>query len=549
MTKRIFKAICAAVLAVFAVTMLLIFGVLYNYFSAIQSNQLKEETVLAAQGVEQTGEGYFDGLDTTGYRVTWIAPNGTVMYDSRSDSESMENHLEREEIQEALSTGFGESTRYSATLMERSLYCAQRLENGSVIRLSVSHSSVLQLLIGMIQPILIIIVVAAILSFVLASRLSKRIVEPMNRLNLDAPLENEEYDELAPLLRRINSQQLQLHRQEANLRQKQNELDTIVGSMQEGMALLDKTGKIVSINRSAKNLLDSPYAGFGDSLLSVIRNPDLQKAVETASGGKSVAIRTELQGKIIQISAAPVTSENGISGTAVVFFDITQQEKAEQQRREFTANVSHELKTPLQSISGYSELMKCGMVKSENVQPFAEKIYGETQRLISLVEDIISLSHLDEGGKDLAWSEVDLYKAAESVVSSLGDFAASNDVRLSLEGVHGEIHGVPELVHGMIYNLCDNAIKYNRHGGSVTVTVEQDALTVKDTGIGIPKEHIDRIFERFYRVDKSRSKEVGGTGLGLSIVKHAAMIHQANIAVTSTVGEGTTIKITFPKEN
>lgn len=549
MTKRIFKAICAAVLAVFAVTMLLIFGVLYNYFSALQISQLKEETVLAAQGVEQTGEGYFDGLDTTGYRVTWIAPNGTVVYDSRSDSGSMENHLEREEIQEALSNGFGESTRYSATLMERSLYCAQRLKDGSVIRLSVSHSSVLQLLLGMIQPILIIIIVAAILSFVLASRLSKRIVEPMNRLNLDAPLENEEYDELAPLLRRINSQQLQLHRQEANLRQKQNELDTIVGSMQEGMVLLDKTGKIVSINRSAKNLLDSPYAGFGDSLLSVIRNPDLQKAVETASGGKSVAIRTELQGKIIQISAAPVTSENGISGTAVVFFDITQQENAEQQRREFTANVSHELKTPLQSISGYSELMKCGMVKPENVQPFAEKIYGETQRLISLVEDIISLSHLDEGGKDLAWTEVDLYKAAESVVGSLADFAASNEVTLSLEGIHGEIHGVPELVHGMIYNLCDNAIKYNRHGGSVTVTVEQGAVTVKDTGIGIPKEHIDRIFERFYRVDKSRSKEVGGTGLGLSIVKHAAMIHQANIAVTSTVGEGTTIKITFPKEN
>ncbi len=549
MTKRIFKAICAAVLAVFAVTMLLIFGVLYSYFSAIQLSQLKEETVLAAQGVEQSGEGYFDGLDTTGYRVTWIAPNGTVVYDSRSDSGSMENHLEREEIQEALSTGFGESTRYSATLMERSLYCARRLGDGSVIRLSVSHSSVLQLLIGMIQPILIVIIVAAILSFVLASRLSKRIVEPMNRLNLDAPLENEEYDELAPLLRRINSQQLQLHRQEANLRQKQNELDTIVGSMQEGMALLDKTGKIVSINRSAKNLLDSPYAGFGDSLLSVIRNPDLQKAVETASGGKSVAIRTELQGKIIQISAAPVTSENGISGTAVVFFDITQQEKAEQQRREFTANVSHELKTPLQSISGYSELMKCGMVKPENVQPFAEKIYGETQRLISLVEDIISLSHLDEGGKDLVWTEVDLYKAAESVVSSLGDFAASNEVTLSLEGIHGEIHGVPELVHGMIYNLCDNAIKYNRHGGSVTVTVEKASLTVKDTGIGIPKEHIDRIFERFYRVDKSRSKEVGGTGLGLSIVKHAAMIHQASIAVTSTVGEGTTIKITFPKEN
>ena len=548
MTKRIYRAVCAASLAVFVVTMLLILGVLYDYFSSVQAGQLRAETALAAQGVEQSGGDFFRGLDPAEYRLTWIASDGTVLYDSASDSGAMENHLQREEIQAALAGGFGESSRYSSTLMQRSLYCAQRLSDGTVIRLSISHGSVISLLIGMFQPILIIIAVAAILSFVLASRLSKRIVEPLNRLNLDEPLENGEYDELAPLLRRIHSQQIQLRQQAATLLQKQNELDTIVGSMQEGMVLLDQSGKILSINQAAKRLLDAPHAGFGDSLLTVSRNPALQNALEAASGGQNADVRTELHGKIIQISAAPVTAENGISGAAIVLFDITQREKAEQQRREFTANVSHELKTPLHAISGYSELLKCGIAKPEDVQPFGEKIYGETQRLISLVEDIISLSHLDEGGKDLRWSEVDLYASADNVIRSLADLAAESGVSLALEGSPCQIHGVPELIHGIFYNLCDNAIKYNRPGGTVTVTVADRAITVSDTGIGIPREHLDRIFERFYRVDKSRSKEVGGTGLGLSIVKHAVLIHGGKTTVESTPGVGTTVKVSFPEE-
>ncbi|MGM9614252.1 MAG: ATP-binding protein [Oscillospiraceae bacterium] len=548
MTKRIYKAVCTAALSVFVVTMALILGVLYDYFSSVQQNQLRAETALAAQGVERLQESYFDGLDTDAYRITWIAADGSVLYDSASDSGAMENHLEREEIREALSTGFGESARYSSTLMERSLYCAQRLDDGTVLRLSVSHGSVLLLLIGMLQPVLLVIIVAAVLSFLLASKLSKRIVEPLNRLNLDEPLENEGYDELAPLLRRIHSQQEELKQQAATLKQKQTELDTIVGNMEEGMILLDQDGKILSINRSARELLDAPYAHFGQTLLSVSRNPELQNAVGRAAAGEPAAVQTELHGKTIQISAAPVQRENSISGVAIVFFDITQREKAEQHRREFTANVSHELKTPLQSISGYSELLKCGIAKPEDVQPFAEKIYSETQRLISLVEDIISLSHLDEGGKDLAWTEVDLYASAEAVVQSLSGLAAESGVSLSLEGTSGMIHGVPELVHGILYNLCDNAIKYNRPGGTVTVTVGDHAVTVKDTGIGIPQEHLDRIFERFYRVDKSHSKEVGGTGLGLSIVKHAALIHHAKIEVSSVVDEGTTISLRFPKD-
>lgn len=547
MTKRIFKAVCAAALVVFLVTMLLILGVLYEHFSSIQQNQLRVETALAAQGVEQSGKNYFDGLGTDHYRITWIGSEGRVLYDSSSDSDSMENHLRREEIREAISTGYGESSRYSSTLMERSLYCAQRLSDGSVIRLSVSHGSVLLLLLGMLQPILIILIVAAILAFVLASRLSKRIVEPLNRLNLDEPMENKEYDELAPLLRRLSSQQGQLKLQSATLRQKQNELDTIVGNMQEGMVLLDSQGRVISINNSAKLLLDADRAGFGDALLTVSRNPELHSVVEQALDGQNASVRTELHGKIIQISAAPIRTEAEVSGAAVVLFDITQQEKAEQQRREFTANVSHELKTPLHSISGYSELLKCGLTAPEDVVPFAEKIYGETQRLIALVEDIISLSHLDEGGKDLRFTQVDLFGAAEAVVESLGSLAENSHVAMTLYGESTLVNGVPELIHGILYNLCDNAIKYNRPGGTVEVTVQERKFTVKDTGIGIPKEHLDRIFERFYRVDKSHSKEVGGTGLGLSIVKHAALIHKAEITVDSTVGEGTAITVTFPE--
>lgn len=548
MTKRIFRAVCMAALGVFVVTMLLILGVLYDYFSSVQQNQLRVETELASQGVSQSGAAYFDGLKNDYYRVTWIAPDGSVLYDSSSDSENMENHLQRAEISEALSTGFGESTRYSVTLMERSLYCAQRLTDGSVVRLSVSHGSVFMLLIGMIQPILIVILVAAILSFVLASRLSKRIVEPLNRLNLDEPMENKEYDELSPLLRRLSSQQRQLKQQAATLRQKQNELDTIVGHMQEGMVLLDKTGRVISINNSARFLLDASCAGFGDSLLTVSRNPELHSAVEQALTGQNGSIRAELHGKIIQISAAPILSEKEVSGAAIVFFDITQREKAEQQRREFTANVSHELKTPLHSISGYSELLKCGMTAPEDVQPFAEKIYGETHRLIALVEDIISLSHLDEGGKDLAFTEVDLHQSVETVVESLRDLAVGSQISMNVYGESAVIKGVPELIRGIIYNLCDNAIKYNRLGGTVDVVIRDTSLIVKDTGIGIPEEHLDRIFERFYRVDKSHSKEVGGTGLGLSIVKHAAMIHRAEISVDSAPGEGTTVTVAFQKE-
>ena len=550
MTKRIYKAICAAALGVFVVTMLLIMGVLYNYFSSVQQRQLRSQTALAVQGAEKLGMDYFDGLSDEDVRITWIAANGDVLYDSASDSDAMENHLQREEIQSALATGFGESARYSSTMLKQYLYCAQKLSDGTVLRLSVSHNSVWVLLLGMLQPILIVIAVAAVLSFLLASRLSKRIVDPMNKLNLDEPLENEGYDELSPLLRRIYSQQQHLKEQQATLTRKQNELEAIVGHLEEGMILLDKSCKVITANQAALRLLDARASNIaGLDLLMLSRNLALAEAVQEAMDGRSATRKTELHGKTIQIQAAAVGQQDEMSGVAVVLFDITQSEQAEQRRREFTANVSHELKTPLQSISGYSELLMRGMARQEDIQPFAQRIYGETQRLIQLVQDIINLSQLDEGSS-YQWQQVNLFAIAAEVTGSLEHFAEEKQVRLTLEGSDTMLRGVPELLRGIVYNLTDNAIKYNRPGGSVTVTVsrqkDEAVLTVNDTGIGIPEGEQDRIFERFYRVDKSRSKEVGGTGLGLSIVKHAAFLHKAAIDVTSQPGAGTTIQVRFP---
>ena len=551
MTNRIFKAVCAAALSVFVVTMLLIMGVLYNYFSSVQQKQLLAQTALAVQGVEQQGMAYFDGLDVENLRITWIAGNGDVLYDSVSDSDTMENHLQREEIRQALSDGVGQSARYSSTLMKQYLYCAQRLSDGTVLRLSVSHNTIFVLLLGMLQPILIVIAVALVLSFLLASRLSKRIVEPMNRLNLDEPLENEGYDELSPLLRRIYSQQQSLKNQQATLAQKQNELDAIVSHLEEGMLLLDRDCRVITANQAALRLMDVRNRNVaGLSLLSLNRNMELQEAVNQALAGVNVTKKTTIHGRTIQVHAAAVGKEQELSGVAVVLFDITQAEQAEQRRREFTANVSHELKTPLQSISGYSELIQCGLAKPEDVQPFAKRIYDETQRLIRLVEDIINLSRLDEGG-GYEPRQMDLYDTAREVVRDLQTVATDKQVQLTLEGTAAEMTGIPELARGIVYNLCDNAIKYNRPGGSVSVTVSGEnegvLLTVKDTGIGIPEEEQDRIFERFYRVDKSRSKEVGGTGLGLSIVKHAALVMGAQIQLESRLGQGTTIQVSFPK--
>ncbi len=551
MTKRIFRSICLVAITVFLASILLIMGALYNYFSTIEQAQLKMQTNLAAQGVTNEGIDYFKNLDISNYRITWIDADGMVLYDSESNSSQMENHLEREEIKEALSTGYGESKRYSETLFKRYLYSAKKLPDGTILRLSIFQHSILTLLLGMVPPICIIFGVALLLSILLATRVSKKIVQPFNEINLDYPLSNEGYDELSPLLRRIDSQHKQLYQQKITLLQKENELNTIIENMNEGMILLNQKGKILSINPAAKKLLDANNDCIGADILSLNRNLDLQELLSNALQGETGKRIIVLQGESYQIDANPIISEHITKGAALCFFNVTEKEKAEQIRREFTANVSHELKTPLHSISGYAELLKNDMVKKQDCIPFATKIYDEAQRMIHLVEDIISLSHLDESANDVERENVDLYELTKKAMNSLETEAKAAHITLKLLGSSAVLNGIAQLLYSIIYNLIDNAIKYNHENGNVTINIQNTnteiIFSVHDTGIGIPAKHQERIFERFYRVDKSHSKEVGGTGLGLSIVKHAAKIHHAKIKVDSIVGKGTSITLTFPR--
>ncbi len=550
MTKRIFRSICLVAICVFIASITLFMGVLYSYFSGVQLSQLKMQTALAAQGVAHEGSAYFEGLSPDSYRITWIDADGTVLFDSRSDLSEMENHLEREEVKEALANGLGQSIRYSRTLLERALYCAQHLPDGTVIRLSVAQSTPFTLFLGMTGPICLIFAAAVAFSLVLASRLSKNIVRPLNQLDLDHPLSNEGYDELSPLLRRLSVQQQQIRQQTSELFQKQQEFEAVTTGMAEGIVLMNSRQVILSINPAAQRLLGTDACCVGEFMQSVNRSPELQQLLCQAESGVHSEKVLSLCGGNYQLDASPILSDGKISGMALLLLDVTEKEKAEQMRREFTANVSHELKTPLHTISGCAELMANGMVRPQDLPKFSSQIYTEAQRMIRLVEDIIRLSHLDEGAQDMKPETVDLYSIARETVKSLEPSANACKVELHLEGKPAVLTGIPQLLQGIVYNLCDNAIKYNHPGGSVTVTVQTEpqavCLTVADTGIGIPPEHTERIFERFYRVDKSHSKEIGGTGLGLSIVKHSAKLHNAVIDLQSTPGKGTAISVRFP---
>ena len=550
MTKRIFNSVFLTAITVLLASAVLIIGSLYGYFSVVQKQQLRSETILAAKGAEDEGISYFTDLDTSAFRVTWIAADGRVIYDSGTDSGEMENHIDREEIKEALENGAGESERYSATMLEHLLYCARRLKDGSVIRLSVTQSSVLHLALGMLQPIIFIFLAAGIISYLMASRLSKRIVKPLNELDLDNPAENEDYDEISPLLRHIEAQKKQILSQKRELELKKQEFETVTDNMNEGLLLLDKEGRVITLNPAAARILETDKGCIGKDILIVNRSPEMQELLREAEKGSRAERIIEIGEGKYQLDSSPVSSEKGAAGTVLLIFDVTEREKAEQLRREFTANVSHELKTPLHSISGCAELINNDMVKPEDLKRFSGQIYSEAQRMISLVEDIIRLSRLDEGAQDLKREDTDLLEIAKTAVNSLTAKAEKAEVSLEISGESAVINGIPQLLSAVATNLCDNAIKYNRKGGRVLVTVEKNedyaVLTVKDSGIGIPPEHISRIFERFYRVDKSRSKEAGGTGLGLSIVKHAAKLHNAEISVDSKVGEGTEISVKFP---
>ena len=552
MTKKIFRSTLLVAVCALLASLVLIMGCLYDYFAGLQSQALRDELTLAASGVSQGGETYLDTIDSNRYRLTWIAPDGTVLYDTQADASTMENHAAREEVQQALAAGEGESSRYSQTLLEKTIYVARRMDDGSVLRICVSRQTLAVLLLGMLQPVLVILLAAVIFSALLAKRLSHRIVEPLNAIDLDHPLEAKAYDEIAPLLGRINRQHEQIDDQLRELQRKTDEFTHITQSMPEGLVLLDNKNAILSINPSASKLFSAQAGCVGQNFLTLDRSTDVSQAIDRARETGHSETRVELSGRIYQFDISRIESAGEKIGAVLLCFDITERETAEQARREFTANVSHELKTPLQGIIGSAELIENGMVKPEDMPRFIGHIRTEAQRLVALIADIIRLSQLDEG-VEMPKENVELLSLAGEVAEDLRAAADKASVTITTDGQSSIVFGVRRLLYEMLYNLCDNAIKYNRPGGSIRIHVEnreqEAAISVLDTGIGIAPEHQSRIFERFYRVDKSHSKASGGTGLGLSIVKHAAMYHGGKVALESEPGRGTEIRVTLPKEH
>ena len=552
MTKKIFQSIIIVAATVLLASLTIILGVFYEYFGNIQKGQLTDELNLASVSVIKDGVDYLEQLQSDHYRLTWIDADGTVLYDTETGNEELENHKDRAEVKTAFEKGIGESTRYSATLMEKTRYYAKRLEDGTVLRISAKYATTGLLVLGMLQPIIFIIIGALILSGVLASRLSKRIVEPLNNLDLERPLENETYEEISPLLNRINRQSSEISKQLRRLEEKTDEFNQITESMKEGLVLLDNKGIVLSINPAARNIFGSDTQGaVGHDFLRLDRSRTLSAAIEKTFEEGHSEIRIERMGREYQLDISRIESAGKVLGAVMLAFDITEQEYAERNRREFTANVSHELKTPLQGIIGSADLIETGMVKPEDMPRFIGHIRKEATRLVALIEDIIRLSQLDEGN-ELPCEEFDLMDIAEEVEQNLESAAGARDITLSLSGRNAIMYGVRRLMYEIVYNLCDNAIKYNLPGGKVEIMVdrkdEEAVLCVKDNGIGIAPEHQDRVFERFYRVDKSHSKSSGGTGLGLSIVKHAVQYHHGKLELKSEIGKGTEITVRFPIE-
>ena len=548
MTARIFRSIFLVATAVLLACFILIFGMLYEHLGQQIQAELQTEAIYIAQGLAQSGMEYFNGLRGTN-RITWVAADGTVLYDSDSEAAAMENHADREEIQEALTGGSGESTRYSTTFDERRIYFATRLSDGTVLRVSSAQHSVWVLIMGLLSPVIMIFVLAAILSGVLASALSKRILRPVNAIDLEHPEQSEVYEELSPLLSKIYNQNRVIDSQIEELQRKQAEFTAITENMSEGFLVIDDHTDLLSYNSGALRLLGAEAGLSRRSVLALNRSEGFRKAVELSLSGEHCEQLFEREGRYLQIIANPVYHEEHVAGAVLVILDITEKHARESMRREFTANVSHELKTPLTSISGTAEIIKNGFVKPEDIPHFAGNIYDEAQRLITLIGDIMRLSQLDEDSVPFEKGPVDLYELASSVLCRLEAAAGKRGISLTLSGEHAMVNGVSQVLDEMVFNLCDNAVKYSRENGHVRVFVSEEnghvALRVEDDGIGIPAADQVRVFERFYRVDKSHSKEIGGTGLGLSIVKHGAAFHNARVALESELGKGTTVTVTF----
>lgn len=551
MTKKIFRTTLSASLGIVLVTILMIMGFLYNYFNRIQREQLRTQTALASQGISFEGKDYFENLKTSNVRITWVDNKGQVLYDTQSDAKHMKNHANRQEIKEAIKSGYGESTRWSATLTEKSIYAAQRLNNGTIVRLSVAQQTIFYLLLGMMSPLAIIILLAIILSVLIARYIAKKVSEPLNNIDLDHPLSNDSYEEITPLLRRLDSHQAKIQHQKLLLQKRQKEFDTIISKIKEGMILLDDQARIVSINAEALKLFQINDDWHGRFMMEVSRDLTLKDLIDQGLKGKKKEANIDIENNHYRVLVRPTTDNNRVTGLVVLLFDVTDQLQMEQLQREFTANVSHELKTPLHVISGYSELLANQMVPNEEVPQFAAKIHKESERLVKLVEDIINLSHLDEQEK-LPQETVNLYDLTQKVLEGLQAKVDKKHIQINFNGEEAILRGNPVLLNSLVYNLCDNAITYNHEKGQVNVTLKNSpdtiTLEVSDTGLGIAEKDKKRIFERFYRVDKSRSKIVGGTGLGLSIVKSALDFHNGSIKVDSHLGQGTTMTVLLHKQ-
>ena len=551
MTKKIFKSIMFVCALVLAVGLAAVMGILYSNFDGQMRKELSKEAAYLAYGVEQQGLDYLKNIKDKSARITYIDQDGTVLFDNEADVSEMKNHSDRTEFQKAEKYGAGESSRYSDTLSEKTIYYALRLKDGTVLRVSSTQDSVLALVENLIFPLCGLLCLMLILSGIMASAISKRIVKPINELDLEHPEENQIYEELSPLLSKIHRQNREIQNQLELAKQQQQEFSLITENMQEGLIVIDKYTMILSANSSAWNLFRMDKVRQGESVYCLDRAEDFRHAIEHVLEGEHEELVLKLNGSDIQLIANPVVRGQKTEGAVILLVDVTEKLERENLRREFSANVSHELKTPLTSISGFAEIIQGGFVKDEDIPKFAGRIYKESQRLLQLVEDVIQISQLDEEKTPYIWEPVDVYQVCKNAFDSLKEKAYKMNVHLYICGESMKMEAIRTLLEEAVYNVCDNAIKYNRNDGSVSIFLEQTAqevqIVVKDTGIGIPREDQDRVFERFYRVDKSHSKEIGGTGLGLSIVKHAVSTLDGSVGLRSEVGSGTEICMKFPK--
>lgn len=550
MKKKIFKNTILIILLLVVLCGASIIGVLYNYFNKQYVTSLDQAAGYIAEGVDLAGMDFLTNLNEKEKRITWVAADGTVLYDNKADISTMENHKNRTEIKQAMTSSAGTSVRYSKTLSEETIYHAIRIGDGSVVRVSVIWKSMPALLMKVLLPVLLVLLLGVEFSAILAYRLSRQITTPLEAIDLDHPDESTVYDELSPFIRKIRLQNEEIQKAMNQLQAQKNEFAMITENMQEGFLVVDKQAIVLSHNRSISKIFDVDSSVDGKHVLEINRSEEFTECIKKAIQGIHSEYICPVKGRYYNIYANPVFRNNEVAGAVVIITDVTEKEEREDLRREFSANVSHELKTPLTSISGIAEIIKNGIVDKKDVKPFAGKIYDEARRLIHLVEDIIKLSQLDEGEQAVEMTQIDLYDLTKIELRRLEPVAEEKHVAISLEGEHVMVSGIHSVLEEMVYNLIENAIKYNKEDGTIDIAIKKKKhrceFSVKDSGIGIPEDQLDRIFERFYRVDKSHSKEIGGTGLGLSIVKHGAKLHNAEIKIKSTLGVGTEIKLIFP---